>query len=178
VSWHAILAVLRWSRARPTARLVLLALAAHANRETNEAWPSVATLARETGLSARAVRDALRELEQANEIERLAAGGGRGRTARYRVNLARKAADAAAFGPTETRQLTHKTRQLTSVKGAAPAGEVVRNRKEPRAGDAAYGASPRACAECGAVTGKLEVGRCPSCYEAFETAVLGVEGAA
>jgi len=46
----------------PTARLVLLCLADHAD-EDGVCWPSQARIARKTGLSERAVRDALKVLD-------------------------------------------------------------------------------------------------------------------
>lgn len=61
-------AVLRHSSSRGTARHVLMVLAHHANGE-GKAWPSQGTLARECGLSVRAVRNALHDLDEAGEIE-------------------------------------------------------------------------------------------------------------
>jgi DNA-binding transcriptional MocR family regulator len=46
---------------RPTERLVLVAIAAHTNRD-GDAWPSVATIADYTGVSVRTVQRALAEL--------------------------------------------------------------------------------------------------------------------
>ncbi|MBU6189481.1 MAG: helix-turn-helix domain-containing protein [Betaproteobacteria bacterium] len=65
----------------PTAKLVLVALADHAD-ETGLCWPAVASLVNKTGLSERAVRSALRSLEAAAVIT-LGRGDGRGHTSRY-----------------------------------------------------------------------------------------------
>lgn len=82
------MAALRWVRPlkmTPTQKLVLWALADQAN-EDGEAWPSIAGLEQATCLSDRAIQKALRELAAmgALTIER---GGGRHRTALYRLSL-------------------------------------------------------------------------------------------
>jgi hypothetical protein len=155
---------------------VLIALAVHANKETGEAWPSVATLVRETGLKERAVQTALRELQEAGEIS-LAPGsgrGGRGKPSRYTLRpLLAKGAGDAPFGGSERVHKATKRVHQTTKNPAADAPEVVRKRKEPRAGDAAYGASPSsdtACKACGNLTFRteLEAGLCPSCWQDFE----------
>jgi hypothetical protein len=53
----------KWGR-----RLVLLAIADHANDDGTECWASVATLAHKTRMSERQVRTCLRELEQSGAI--------------------------------------------------------------------------------------------------------------
>lgn len=55
---------------KPTARFVLLGLANHAGPDGTAAFPSVATLCEYTGLSERAVRSNLRELEALGVIRR------------------------------------------------------------------------------------------------------------
>ena len=69
-----------------TQRVVGLALATHFNRQ-GTAWPSVRTLARESGCTDRTVRRALREIEQAGylHIQRSGLGAGSGRTNRYQA---------------------------------------------------------------------------------------------
>lgn len=67
------IAALAWARKQvtgsPTRKSVLRALADYAN-DRGEAWPALATLVRDTELSERAIRGALRELEAANVITR------------------------------------------------------------------------------------------------------------
>lgn len=60
----------------PAKKLLLLAIANHASPDGTNAWPSIATLARKTGISARHVRRLLRELEEEGWIatERQAGG--------------------------------------------------------------------------------------------------------
>jgi hypothetical protein len=73
MSWQATRYVLEHSRAKYSARLVLLALAERARGPNSqhpwEAWPSVTTLAHETGLCERTVQSALRKLVELDEIE-------------------------------------------------------------------------------------------------------------
>ena len=71
------------SRARGSARLVLLAIADHAD-DGGQAWPSVARLARMTGLSRRQVQRRVRQLVKAGELVIEQLGGG-GRSTRYRI---------------------------------------------------------------------------------------------
>jgi len=70
----------------PTQKLVLLCLAQHANAQ-GECWPSVATIAEETGYSARAVQLALADLRQAGHIKITPATseGGRCKSNVYRL---------------------------------------------------------------------------------------------
>jgi hypothetical protein len=73
----------------PTQKLVLLRLADHAD-EDDCAWPSIASVARATGLSDRAVRDAIRGLEAAKVIgtKHRAGKNGAPTSSRYRLNVA------------------------------------------------------------------------------------------
>ena len=68
----------------PSTRLVLLLLADFANDNAN-AWPTVATVARLTGLSRRTVFRALEELAGARLIVELGRGGKSGRQLIWRV---------------------------------------------------------------------------------------------
>lgn len=54
----------------PNAKLLRLCLAHFAENETRKAWPSLARLARETGLSVATIKRALNELEETGWIER------------------------------------------------------------------------------------------------------------
>lgn len=71
------------SRAAPTERLVLLAIADCAN-DRGEAWPSMAALVDKTRLSERTVQRAVSTLVSLGELSAVI-GGGRGRTTRYRL---------------------------------------------------------------------------------------------
>lgn len=60
--------VWKHSTAQKSGRLVLLAVAWHADACGDQAWPSVARLAQLTRLSERQVRRHLRELERSGEL--------------------------------------------------------------------------------------------------------------
>lgn len=68
---------------QPTAKLVLVALADHAD-EVGLCWPSVARLRTYTGLSERAIRGALRDLETAGVI---ITDAREGHVSRYRLTI-------------------------------------------------------------------------------------------
>ena len=72
------------SRAKGAQRLVLLAVADHANDDGLDAFPSLARLARKTGMTERGVHKAIGALVALGELQ-VTAGGGRGRSNRYRV---------------------------------------------------------------------------------------------
>jgi hypothetical protein len=67
--------VLECSRSTLGARLVLLAIANHADKDGRGSWASVGTLAREANLSERQVQRALRALEAAGEISKIGSAG-------------------------------------------------------------------------------------------------------
>lgn len=60
---------LEHSRAKPTARFVLVAIASHADEHGRNSYPSSATLQRRTGLSERAIREAVKELTRIGELK-------------------------------------------------------------------------------------------------------------
>lgn len=67
MGFEAVKCVFAHSRATPLARLVLVCIATHQGE--NGAWPSVPTLARETGGTERGVYLALKQLEQLGELQ-------------------------------------------------------------------------------------------------------------
>lgn len=81
ISW-----VWEHSNTEPTERLVLLAIADCANDAGAEAYPSLATLAKKTGLSIRSVQRALRRLVECGELIVNANAGPHGCN-RYRVTM-------------------------------------------------------------------------------------------
>jgi hypothetical protein len=85
VSIEAMTIALHHSRARGSAKLVLLGIANH--HGDGGAWPSLATLAKYAAVDPRNVRKALRELEAMGEIRtHLQAGGSSGMSAYERPN--------------------------------------------------------------------------------------------
>jgi len=83
------------SHSRLSARLVLLAIADHANGDGIDAFPSNPQLMMKTGLSERAVRCAVAELVDLGELH-VSVGGGRGNPNRYRVLMPDRSAEAPA----------------------------------------------------------------------------------
>lgn len=61
-------------------RLVLLSIANHADARGENSWPSIATIAKEAGISERSVHDALRKLEAMDVIDREVNEGGNRKT--------------------------------------------------------------------------------------------------
>jgi DNA-binding transcriptional regulator YhcF (GntR family) len=53
---------------KPNERLVLIAIAAHTNRDSGEAWPSVATISEYAGVSVRTVHRVLAKLVQLGRL--------------------------------------------------------------------------------------------------------------
>lgn len=77
--------VFEYSRAKYAARLVLLALADHADDEQRTAWPSLTRLGVKCRLDRANVARSLRTLEQLGELVRERAPGGGHETTRYRI---------------------------------------------------------------------------------------------
>lgn len=86
MSIESVAIALHHSRARGTAKLVLIGIANHDG--DGGAWPSLATLAKYAGVDPRNVRKALRELEALGEIRTHIQAGGTGQGPAYeRPNL-------------------------------------------------------------------------------------------
>jgi DNA-binding transcriptional MocR family regulator len=85
--------VARWRRAVLASdltrgqKIVAMALAEHMNGEGGSCYPSVKTLASETGLSVRGVRKAIAELSRRKWISRKRGGSRPGHTSRYQALL-------------------------------------------------------------------------------------------
>lgn len=78
-------AIFEHSQLPPVPRLVLLALADHADHD-GYAWPAIDRLAHKTGLHRRTVQSALADSEAAGELTR-EVGGGRHNTTLYRITV-------------------------------------------------------------------------------------------
>jgi hypothetical protein len=79
----------------------LLALARWANNATGISWPSAAGLAKDTGLSTRHVSETLAALERKGLLRTVAAGGGRGHSARRQL-LLETLPETETVSPSET----------------------------------------------------------------------------
>ena len=74
------------SQSKGSARLLLFVIASHVNPDTNWAWPSLETLAREVALTRRRVIQLVHLLEALGELT-VRRGHGRGNVNFYRVTL-------------------------------------------------------------------------------------------
>lgn len=81
VSIESVSIALHHSRARGTAKLVLIGIANHDG--DGGAWPSVATLARYANVTPRNVQKAVEQLESLREVRRVIQGGGDHRFAEH-----------------------------------------------------------------------------------------------
>jgi hypothetical protein len=72
------------SKSHGSARTLLLVIASHVNPDTDWAWPSLDTLAHETGLQRRRTIDLIHILERLGELE-VRRGQGRGHVNFYRI---------------------------------------------------------------------------------------------
>ena len=105
------------SKSHGSARTLLLVIASHVNPDTDWAWPSLDTLARETGLQRRRTIDLIHLLEGLGELE-VRRGHGRGHVNFYRVHVT----------PEETVQsVPTKKVQSSARKGAISREEKVQS---------------------------------------------------
>jgi Helix-turn-helix domain len=96
------------SKSHGSARTLLLVIASHVNPDTCWAWPSLDTLARETGLQRRRTIDLIHLLEGLGELE-VRRGHGRGHVNFYRVHVT----------PEETVQLVPAEKMQSSARKGA-----------------------------------------------------------
>jgi len=89
--------IIRELEAPPLEKLLMLALLSHADGE-GHCFPSVATLAAETGISRRTVQRLLRRLERAGLL-RITPGQGRRHPSSYRLALPGKGVTVTPFRP-------------------------------------------------------------------------------
>jgi len=87
MSCYAVRAVLDRSKAKGSARLLLVILAEHLNEKTRRCDPSIETLAREANTTPRTVARLLAELKVEREIT-IATGGGRKHCNAYTITAA------------------------------------------------------------------------------------------
>jgi hypothetical protein len=84
MSIQAVAWVLERSKVKLGARLVLIAIANHADERGDNCWPSIELLAREAGMTARQVYNVMPKLVESGELEILRGMGPRG-VHRYRI---------------------------------------------------------------------------------------------
>lgn len=141
LSVQALSWVFDFSESTGGSRLTLLSIANHVSHDGDSAWPSVATIARESRLSERAVQYAIRELEGSGELG-VQPGHGRGNTHLFnlpkyqdwiqdvrRVNE-KRVQDVHLLNTEKVQSTTEKV-QSTTLKGARFAPEPSLTVKEP-----------------------------------------------
>lgn len=101
MSVQALIWVLEHSRAEHSARLVAIALANHAGTDGGDAYPSIATIAREARLGESTVRAALEQLKELGEIEELGVSHVRTRLFCFPMKVGEPAAVAVEAAPAE-----------------------------------------------------------------------------
>jgi hypothetical protein len=118
MSYNAVRSVIDRSKAKGSARLLLVILAEHLNKETRRCDPSVATLAREANTTPRTVARLLAELKAAGEIE-ITTGGGRNHCNSYTIAAAENPDTAVTFSTAnpDTRDSVSSSNTLTPVTG-------------------------------------------------------------
>jgi hypothetical protein len=84
MSIEAVRHVLERSKTKGAQRLILIAIAEHAD-SNGIAWPSIETIARLANCSGRFVKETIKKLKSGELI--IEKGGGRGRSNRYRIPL-------------------------------------------------------------------------------------------
>lgn len=109
------------STAAGSDRLLLLAIADHAGDTGGDAWPSVPTLARKTGISERSVQRGIQRLEAGGHL-RVERGAGRGGTNRYEVVMATPTGDRLT--PPVVTEPTNDPRQSVTGDSPAPVTEL------------------------------------------------------
>jgi hypothetical protein len=118
MSYNAVRAVIDRSKAKGSARLLLVILAEHLNEKTRRCDPSVATLAREANTTPRTVARLLAELKVDGEIE-IATGGGRNHCNAYTIRAAENpdSDDIVSDENPDTRDRVSSSETLTRVTG-------------------------------------------------------------
>lgn len=129
MSVQAISWVLEYSQSTLGARLVLISIANHCSVEGDNAWPSVATIMRETNLSERQVQYAFRELEAIGELI-IARGTGRGHTHKFRLSSFQEWVQNVRPLPKRVQNTSERV-QNVQLKGAQTAPEPSLTVNEP-----------------------------------------------
>jgi hypothetical protein len=125
------------SKSTRSARTLLLVIASHVNPDTGWAWPSLDTLAHETGLQRRRTIDLIHILERLGELE-VRRGQGRGHVNFYRVHVTpeekvQSSPRKGAISPAEKVQSPARKgamSQREKVQSVAPKRESEREKKE------------------------------------------------
>lgn len=117
--------VVRQLRLPPPEKAVLLALADRADKDGNDAYPSISTLCHETGYGERTVQKALGKLQKDHRLIAMTAEAdyGKRRPRTYRILLENITSETATPAPDAPVQDTHPRTRCTGA-GDAPVQEV------------------------------------------------------
>lgn len=141
MGYKTVESVMKYSRSKGSARLLLMVLATHADEGTLECYPGRDLLCQETAMSHRNVTRALKELETLNEVT-LSRGNGRGNQTAYKLSISPEKGDKLSpFIKTERvtnppKRVTDLQERVTKVaikgdKSGLHIGRTVMNRHEP-----------------------------------------------
>lgn len=141
MGYKTVESVMKYSRSKGSARLLLMVLATHADEGTLECYPGRDLLCQETAMSDRNVTRALKELESLNEVT-LSRGNGRGNQTAYKLSInPEKGDNLSPFIKPERvtdlpKRVTESTQRVTKVaikgdKSGLHIGRTVMNRHEP-----------------------------------------------
>jgi helix-turn-helix protein len=112
------------SKSHGSARTLLLIIASHVNPDTGWAWPSLNTLAHETGLQRRRTIDLIQILERLGELE-VRRGQGRGHVNFYRIIVPAEPGEKVQSPPRKGAILPTEKVQSSARKGAIVRQEKV-----------------------------------------------------
>jgi DNA-binding transcriptional MocR family regulator len=138
MSMQAVVWVLEHERSTEgTARLVLLSIANHANREGTDSWPSIDTIAWEVNRDRRTVQRALQWLAEQGLIEVEVQGGGsmkhqaNRRPNRYTILPLNSGAAPVPPQDEQGRHLAHFGAASGAFRGGTSAAQTQENQREP-----------------------------------------------
>jgi hypothetical protein len=130
MSIQAMVWVLQHSRTAGCSRLVLLAIANHADAHGHNAWPSIDQIGREANVSRATTYRALEDIVALDELEITTSHGGRGRPNHYRLPM--KPSQSETLYSPERVSTGDKRVSETQKKGLTRETRTVLNRQEPR----------------------------------------------
>jgi hypothetical protein len=124
LSWQAASFVTNNSQHKGSYLLTLLMIANHAHADGTGAWPSIATLAKETRLSERGVQYCIQKLKESGELEIIPDGGPKGVNGYRIVGMTQSLRD-------EAHGVTQNSLPVTQTSVAGDAIAIAPESKEP-----------------------------------------------
>jgi biotin operon repressor len=124
LSWQAASFVTAHSEHKGSYLLTLLMIANHAHADGTGAWPSIATLAKETRMSERGVQYCIQKLKESGELEVIPDGGPKGVNGYRIVGMTQSLRD-------ERNGVTQSSTTMTQDLPSSDAIAIAPKRKEP-----------------------------------------------